>query len=312
MREFPASPPDWRVAKLAARQWGVVSLAQLRAAGVSYDAVRSRVRAGRLHRLHHGVYAVGHTVLKREGRWLAAVLACGDGAVLSHRSAAAHWGLLQSEATRTDITTPRRRAGNATIRLHRSHSLIARDTTTHQGIPITSIPRTLLDLAATVRADRLERALAQAEHLQLYDHRAITELLARSNGHRGQKALTEATALDPKLTRSEWEVRMLKLLRTAALPEPLVNLPLDAPDYGECRPDFHWPSHRLIVETDGWRTHRTRAAFESDRAKDAALTAAGYRVVRFTWRTPDATILRRLQALLNPARTHPPNGSPAQ
>jgi predicted transcriptional regulator of viral defense system len=312
MREFPASPPDWRVAKLAARQWGVVSVAQLRALGLTKDAVQRRVRAGRLHRLHHGVYAVGHTVLKREGRWLAAVLACGDGAVLSHRSAAAHWGLLQSEATRTDITTPRRRAANATIRPHISRSLDACDTTTHQGIPITSVPRTLIDLAATVRPDRLERALAQAEHLELYDHRAITELLARSNGHRGQKALTEATALEPKLTKSEWEVRMLKLVRTAALPEPLVNLPFDAPDYGECKPDFHWPAHNLIVETDGWRTHRTRAAFESDRAKDAALTAAGYRVVRFTWRTPDATILRRLKALLTPARTRPPRGSPGR
>jgi very-short-patch-repair endonuclease len=299
MREFPASPPDLRVAKLAARQWGVVSVAQLRALGLTKDAVRRRAQAGRLHRLHQGVYAVGHTVLKREGRWLAAVLACGTGAVLSHRSAAAHWGLLQSEATRTDVTTPRTRAGNATIRLHRSHSLIARDTTTHQGIPITSVPRTLLDLAATVRPDRLERALAQAEHLELYDHRATTELLARANGHRGQKALTEATALEPRLTRSEWEVRLLKLVRAAALPEPLMNLPLDAPDYGECRPDFHWPSHRLIVETDGWRSHRTRASFERDRAKDAALTAAGYRVVRFTWRTPDAVIRRRLHALLS-------------
>jgi predicted transcriptional regulator of viral defense system len=120
MREFPASPPDWRVAKLAARQWGVVSVVQLRAAGLSKDAVQRRVRAGRLHRVHHGAYAVGHTVLKREGRWLAAVLACGDGAVLSHRSGAAHWGLLRSEATRTDVTTPRRRAANATIRLHGS------------------------------------------------------------------------------------------------------------------------------------------------------------------------------------------------
>jgi predicted transcriptional regulator of viral defense system len=312
MRGFPAAPPDRRVAELAGRQWGVVSLAQLRAAGLSDDAVQRRVGAGRLHRLHHGVYAVGHTVLKREGRWLAAVLACGDGAVLSHRSAAAHWGLLQSEATRTDVTIPRRRAANATIRPHISRSLIARDTTTHQGIPITSVSRTLLDLAATVRPDRLERALAQAEHLELYDHRAITELLARANGHRGKGALTEATALEPKLTRSEWEDRLLKLVRAAALPEPLVNLPFDAPDYGECKPDFHWPSHRLIVETDGWRTHRTRAAFESDRAKDAALTAVGYRVVRFTWRTPDAVILKRLRALLTRAGTHPPNGSPAR
>jgi very-short-patch-repair endonuclease len=298
------------VAELARRQWGVVSLAQLRASGLTYEAVRSRMRAGRLHRLHQGVYAVGHTVLKREGRWLAAVLACGEGAVLSHRGAAAHWGLLQSEATRTDVTAPRRRAGDAKIHLHRARSLIARDTTTRQGIPITSVARTLLDLAATVRADRLERALAQAQHLELYDHRAIEDVLARANGHRGASALEEATALDPKLTASDWEIRLLKLVRAAGLPEPQVNFPLDAPDYGECKPDFHWPSHQLIVETDGWQSHKTRAAFERDRAKDAALTAAGYRVVRFTWRTPDATIRKRLDALLSPAGTHPRHGSP--
>jgi predicted transcriptional regulator of viral defense system len=299
MREFSATTPDGRVAELAAGQWGVVSRAQLRAQGLSDDAVRRRVRAGRLHRLHHGVYAVGHTALGIEARRLAAVLACGEGAVLSHRSAAAHWGLLATSAARTDVTIPRTaRAGGAKIRLHHSRSLIARDTATYQSIPITSVARTLLDLAATVKPHELERALAQAEHLQLYDHRAITDVLARANGHRGKQALAEATALDPKLTKSEWEVRMLRLVRAAAMPEPLVNLPFDAPDYGECKPDFHWPSHRLIVETDGWRTHRTRAAFESDRAKDAALTAAGYRVVRFTWRTPDATIVDRLRALL--------------
>jgi predicted transcriptional regulator of viral defense system len=312
MREFAATPPDVALAELARRQWGVVSAAQLRALGLDKDAVRRRARAGRLHRLHHTVYAVGHTVLKREGRWLAAVLACGQGAVLSHSSAAAHWGLLHTEAARIDVTTPRRRAGNAKIRLHRSHTLIARDTTTHEGIPITSVPRTLLDLAATVRPDRLERALAQAQHLQIYDHRAIEDVLARANGHRGKAALAQATALDPKLTASEWEIRLLRLVRAAALPEPLVNLPLDAPDHGPCRPDFHWPSHRLIVETDGWESHKTRAAFESDRAKDAALTAAGYRVVRFTWRTADAVIRQRLEALLTPARTHPRHGSPVR
>jgi predicted transcriptional regulator of viral defense system len=312
MRTFPSTPPDRGVAGLAAKQWGVVSLAQLQALGLSKYAVLRRVRAGRLHRVHRGVYAVGHTVLTREGHWLAAVLACGEGAVLSHRSAAAHWGLLSTAATRIDVTIPRARAGNANIRLHRSHTLVARDTTAHEGIPITSVPRTLLDLAATVRSDRLERALAQAEHLELYDHRALTDLLARANGHRGAGALTRATVLDPKLTASEWEVRLLKLVRAAALPEPLVNLPLDAPDHGLCRPDFHWPSHRLIVETDGWESHKTRAAFESDRAKDAALTAAGYRVVRFTWRTPDATIRRRLRALLTPAGSHPRHGSPVR
>jgi predicted transcriptional regulator of viral defense system len=308
MRGFSGTTPDQRVAELAGRQWGVVSLAHLRMVGLSEDAMQRRERAGRLHRLHRGVYAVGHTVLRREGRWLAAVLACGEGAVLSHRSAAAYWGLLRTAATRIDVTAPRTRAGDAKIRLHHSRSLIAGDTDTHQGIPITSVPRTLLDLAATVTPDRLERALAQAEHLEVYDHRAITELLARANGHRGKGALTEATALEPKLTRSEWEVRLLNLMRAAALPEPLVNLSLAAPDHPRLEVDFCWPSHRLVVETDGWDSHRTRAAFEADRRRDAALQADGWRVVRFTWRTPDATILRRLRALLNPSGTRPRHG----
>jgi hypothetical protein len=140
---------------------------------------------------------------------------------------------------------------HAGIRLHRSRSLDARDTTSHQGIPVTTVARTLLDLAATAQDHRLERALAQAMHPRLCDHTAITDVIARSNGHRGGPLLTHATAQEPKLTKSEWEIRVLKLVRSGGLPEPLVNEPLDAPDHGECKPDFHWPAHNLIVETDG-------------------------------------------------------------
>jgi predicted transcriptional regulator of viral defense system len=145
------------------------------------------VRAGRLHRLYRGVYAVGHAHLGLAGRRLAAVLACGEGAVLSHRSAAAHWGLPQTNQARVDVTARRGRREVEGIRLHWSRSLNAQDTTTHQGIPITSLARTLLDFAATVRPDRLERALAQAERLQLSDHTAIADGLSRSNGHRGER-----------------------------------------------------------------------------------------------------------------------------
>ncbi len=237
-------------------------------------------------------------MLRPEGHRLAAVLACGAGAALSHRSAAAQWGLLGTDQTRIDVTTPRSRHGVPGIRLHRTRSLDARDTTSHEGIPITTIARTLLDLAATARAEQLERALAQAMYLRLYDHRAITDVIARSNGHRGTAILTRATKTEPKVTRSAWEDRMLRLVRGAGLPVPICNEPFHAPDHGPCTPDFHWPGHDLIVETDGWDSHSTRAAFEDDRAKDAALTAAGYRVVRFTWLTEDATILTRLRALL--------------
>jgi hypothetical protein len=231
---------------------------------------------------------------------MAAVLACGPGAALSHRSAAACWELHPSAASLIDVTAAPSRAGAPGIRLHRSRSLDARDTTTHRGIPITTIPRTLLDLAATVHASTLERALAQAQRAHLYDHRAITDLIARSNGHRGTGALARAIAHDdPKWTRSEYEAWFLALVRDAGLPEPLVNLTLAAPDHPRLEVDFCWPAHRLIVETDGWETHRTRAAFESDRRRDAALQADGWRVLRFTWHEPPRTIQRRLQALLH-------------
>jgi very-short-patch-repair endonuclease len=277
---------------------GVVSRAELAAMGVSGAAVDAWVRRARLHPVHRGVYAVGHRVLRVEGRRLAGVLACGPGAVLSHGSAGAHCGLLHTDPARVEVTAATSRRGPAAIRLHRARSLDARDTTTHRGIPTTTVARTLLDLAATVKAAHLERALAQAERLQLYDHAAITDVLARTNGHRGQRALAEATAREPKFTRSDFESRVLRIARRAGLPEPDVNAVLSALDHPRVEVDLHWPAHRLIVETDGWETHRTRPAFEADRAKDAALTAAGYRVVRLTWRTSNPTIERRLRALL--------------
>jgi hypothetical protein len=274
-------------------------LDQLRALGLGTRAVQQRARMGRFHRVHRGVYAIGHAALRREGRWLAAVLACGEGAVLSHVSAAAHWGLLQSEAIRIDVTTPASRHGGAGIRPHRSRSLDARDTTDHGGIPITTIARTLLDLAAAIHPQRLERALAQAERLRLYDRRAIEDVVVRANGHRGKAILAQATARDPKFTRSELEAWFLALVREANLPEPLTNLSLTAPDHPRLEVDFCWPSHRLIVELDGWDTHRTRAAFENDRRRDAALQAVGWRVLRFTRRSEPELIQRRLQAFMH-------------
>jgi hypothetical protein len=182
----------------------------------------------------------------------------------------------------------------------------------HQGIPITTVSRTLLDLAAQAREGELERALAQAERLQLYDHRAIQDVIARANGHRGAKTLAKATSREPKWTRNEWEAAFLKLIRAAGLPEPLVNEAFHAPDHGHCEPDYHWPTHQVIVETDGWETHHTRRAFKADRAKDAALTASGYRVLRFTTDDEPDLAVRRLRALLPTAGIRPRSGSPAR
>jgi Protein of unknown function (DUF559) len=184
--------------------------------------------------------------------------------------------------------------------LHRSRSLDAGDTSHYRGIPITTVPRTLLDLAATVKPHRLERALAQAERLRLHDHRAIEDVIARSNGHRGAGALADATAHhDSKWTRTDLEAWLLGIVRDAGLPEPMVNSSVAAPDHPRLDPDFCWPAHRLIVETDGWDTHRTRDAFQRDRARDAALPADGWRVIRLTGNEPRQTVQRRLRALLH-------------
>ena len=257
--------------------------------------------SGRLRVVHRGVYGVGGAVLPREGRWLAAVMACGPGAVLSHVSAAVHWNLLNYEPPRPEVTAPASRKGVPGIRLHRSHSLDAQDTTNHQGIPTTTVHRTLLDIAAQVPTHHLERALAQAERLQLYDHRAVESVTERSNGHRGTRRLSTAIQDDPQFTRGELEARMRKLVRDHGLPRPSFNVSLDAPDHPGLEVDCYFPTHRLVVETDGWDTHRTRQAFEDDRAKDAALLAAGYRVVRFTWRQlryDPQTVADRLTAIL--------------
>jgi hypothetical protein len=283
---------------LAGRQWGVVARAQVLALGFSRSWIERSLAAGRLQLLYRGVYAVGHTRLCREGRWVAAVLACGPGAVLSHRSAAAHWNLLATSATRVDVTAARGRRGHEGVRLHRSRSLDAQDTTTNQGIPITTVAKTMLDLAAIVPAHRLERALAQAERLRLYDDAALTQIIERSNGHRGRQALQEAIAQEPAFTRSDLEARLLALTRQHGLPTPLVNHILAAPDHPRLEVDFCWPSHQLIVETDTYATHGTRADFEHDRRKDAALAAAGYTVLRFTDQTELAEITARLRSLL--------------
>jgi Protein of unknown function (DUF559) len=276
----------------------VVSRSQLLALGLSRGAVEHWLSVGRLQLLFRGVYSVGHTALRAEGRRLAAVLACGPGAVLSHRSAASHWGLLRTDQTRIDVTAPRGRHGAPGIRLHRSRSLDAQDTTHHEGIPITSVSRTLLDLAATARPSELERALAQTERLQLYDHRATEGTIARANGHRGTQILAQATSRTPKWTQNEWEAEFLDLIREAGLPEPETNDAFHVPDYGHCEPDYHWPQNRVIVETDGFETHGTRHAFRNDRAKDAALTAYGYRVLRFTRDDEPALAIKRLRTVL--------------
>ena len=274
--------PDRAIRQLAERQWGVIAGRQVGELGLGRGAIEHRVRVGRFVRLHRGVYALGHSVLRPEGRWAAAVLACGPGSVLSHASAASLWGIRPTLAAKVDVSAPRTRSRHPGIAIHRPRSLAEADVTVHRRIPTTTVSRTLLDIAATLPEDDLERALAQAEILELLDRRSLERTIARANGHRGSGALARATAGEVALTASELERRFLALCRHAGLRVPAVNQWLTLGGGEEMKVDFLWPADRLVVETDGYRYHRARRAFEEDRARDARLTAAGYRVVRFT------------------------------
>jgi hypothetical protein len=278
-----AQPLDLAIAKLASQQHGVVSHAQLVELGCNRGSLDTRVAGGRLHRLHTGVYSVGHSVLPRWGPFIAAVLACGPGALLSHVSAATLWGLLQNSSSRVHVSAPgrgkHRRAG---IKLHLPRSIHPEDRAVREGIPVTSIARTLLDLAAVLPYPRLLRAVEEAERLRLFDLGAVERLLARSRGRKGGRALRSAIAEsvhDVHWTRSELERRFLGLCRSAGLPQPAVNYWLEGLEV-----DAVWLEQKLAVELDGWATHHGRGAFERDRKRDAKLQLAGYRVMRVTQR----------------------------
>ncbi|MEO8092391.1 MAG: type IV toxin-antitoxin system AbiEi family antitoxin domain-containing protein [bacterium] len=270
---------------MATRQHGVLAVSQLREIGLTTAAIHHRVAGGHLHRTHRGVYAVGHKRLTRKGRFLAAVLACGPAAAISHRSAASLLDLRPSARAQIDITvsdrTVRSRPG---IRAHRA-TLLPRDVTTIDHIPCTSVARTLLDLAGELDAAALDRALQRAEVLRVLDTAGVQDVLDRGDGHRGVAKLDHALTLYlPEIhTRSELEARFLALCRSASLPSPVVNGRIEV-GADTLEVDFHWPSSCLVVETDGHATHGTRAAFERDRRRDQMLTAAGWRVLRFTWR----------------------------
>jgi very-short-patch-repair endonuclease len=276
-------PLDAALAALAAHQHGVVTRRQLRALGLRDTAITERVARGRLHRVHRGVYAVGHPVLGARGQWMAAVLAGGPGTVLSHAAAGALWDLRASAAARIDITVRRSgRAKRPSLRVHRPRDLRPDETTVHQRIPVTTPARTILDLAATLQPRPLERLVDQAENTRL-THVAALDALARAHpGHRGASRLLAALdshAPGTTLTRSDLEERFLALCREHGLPRPRVNHHLQGKER-----DFVFPAHRIVIETDSWTHHRTRRAFEEDRARDQLLIAAGWRTIRLTHR----------------------------
>jgi very-short-patch-repair endonuclease len=291
-----AKPPlDRLVRELAASQHGVVSWSQLLELGHTRTAISVRVRAGWLVRIHRGVYAVGHDLLTAEGRFMAAVLACGQGTALSHGSAAALWQLRRLRGLRVDVTVPSGGGGrrHKLVIVHRS-SLDPEDVTIKDGILVTTPARTVLDLADISSERELERTIDEAAYLGL-DLAHLKPL----SGRRGSGRLARVLARhDPgsTFTRSDLEERMLELCRRHLLPSPRLNTPVDGHEV-----DFCWPEKRLIVETDGFRAHGRRAAFERDRWRDTQLTAAGWRVVRITHRQLQQRtdeLAKRLAALL--------------
>ena len=296
-----AAPADQAIADVAARQHGVVTLRQLEACGLGPGAIKRRVGARRLQRLWRGVYAFGHSELRPEGRLLGAVFACGPGAVLSIRSAAGRWGVLATARASIDVTVAGRgtRTSQPGIHLHCVRRLDPRDVTVLAGIPITTVPRTLVDLCAVVPPRMIERALEQSYVLRLTTPEAIEKAVSRSAGRKtaALRRLLAATARTPTLTRSELEEAFLALCRRGGLPDPEVNVQLHGYEV-----DFLWRKQRRVIEVDGYAFHSVRGAFERDRRKDVDLELAGFPVTRFTHdqviHQPEDTLRRARQLVL--------------
>ncbi len=296
--ELDLLPLNRRIAWIAGEQHGVVSLAQLEAAGLSPSAARRRVAAGSLVRLHRGVFAVGHGAVSRNGRRLAAVLACGSGAALSHRSAAALWGLRPSSRS-LDVSIPSQ-AGRRVpgVGLHRCASLTTADVTEVDAIPCTTVARTLLDLAAGVDRAGLTAAITRAEQLRIYDGAEVEAVLEHAQGKRGARLLRSVLAdWSDDRTRSQFERELLAFLRRHALPRPEVNAWITVEDR-TIQPDFMWPGRRVILETDGYATHATRKAFADDRRRDQLLTRNGWTTLRAAYGQLDRDLAQTLRRLL--------------
>ncbi len=266
----------------------MIARSQLAAIGVTKDGIDWRLTTGRLHVVHPGVYAVGHRRVSRRGRWIAAVLACGPGAALSKRSAAARRDWPVSERGAIDVAVPDRSGrAHAGIRIHRPTALAAQDLSEVDGVPTTSVARTLVDLAGVAKRRELERALEQASHQHVLDLTAIAEVLdrvARPRGVRTLKALLRRHHDEgPTITHAEHEERFLALARHHNLPPFLMNQPITLDDGSHFSIDALFVKQRVAIELDTYATHGTPSAFQRDRNRDATLTALGYRTLRLTY-----------------------------
>jgi very-short-patch-repair endonuclease len=264
-------PPrvDALIAAVAGRQHGLITTAQLIAAGLTHPAIAARVKARRLHPLHRGVYAVGHNRLSQHAQWLGAVLAAGDGAALSHLAAARHWNIWRRQHEGIDVIAPGQRRARAGFTIHRCRTLDPRDVTRYRDIPTTTVPRTLVDLAATLTAHQLANVIHEAAFRNRFDERATRRAMERAGGRdlRNLHAALQAHASGSAGTRSDLEDQFLAQTTT----QPRVNTKIEV--------DFYWPEQHLAVEIDGPGHDRPRTKAE-DARRDAALRSAGIEVVR--------------------------------
>jgi len=303
MEAKTAKPPvDRLIADIADAQHGVISLHQLIALGLGRHAIQQRVRRGRLHRVYRGVYAVGRRRIRREGWWMAATLTTGG--TLSHRSASALWGLTDPiERDEVTIPTSAGRSQRNGLTIHRTSSLPDAEITSHNGIPVTTVPRTFIDLAETVSRRRLERTLDEAEYRRLFDERGFRAAIEAHPGRAGARRLAKAMdehTVGATRTNDGLEEDFFLLCRKAGFPDPVVKAQI-----GPYEIDFLWPDHRVAVETDD-RTHERNSTRESDHGRDAYLQELGYRTRRFTWKKVTrhpGEVIRSVRTALYPSIT---------
>jgi very-short-patch-repair endonuclease len=270
------------IAWVAERQLALITAPQLHTAGAPRGSIEWRVASGSLHPRHRGVYLVGHPIPVPGAIELAAVLACGKRAFVSHRSAAVLWGLVKTPDDSVDLTVVRRRCrSRAGLRVHRVEELSTADCGDQRGIPATTPARTLIDFTSTAGAEEAERVIAEAFALKLVTEPEIVAAVERAPARAGVAQVRAILGQPggPKRTRSGGERAMLRLIRAARLPTPRTNYPVAG-----FAADFCWPDQRLIVEVDGYDFHSDRAAFERDHRRDIAHKDAGYEVLRFTGR----------------------------
>jgi very-short-patch-repair endonuclease len=297
--------PDRKIGEIANRQYGLISRRQLFELGLTRGLVDKALARRRIVALHRGVYAVGHLSLPQLAPGMAAVLAVGDDALLSHHSAAAVWGFAPPREGDVDITVVGRDAGRkrAGIHVHLAGALHPRDAGRIHNIPITAAARTLLDITPNLTPRQLERAFDRALKSRIVTRHAVAETAARAERRPGAArlaALARAELRAPADTRSEAEERFHGLIRAGGLPEPELNVRL-----GRYTVDALWRRHRLVVEVDGYEFHSTRWSFESDRERDLELSSAGFEVMRFTWdqilNQPESVLVRLTQRLAGAA-----------